>query len=182
MSLAHAILGLLQTEPMTGYDLKTQCFDTSIHYFWPADQAQIYRTLDKMVADGWAESTIEYQQDRPNRKVYRLTGAGRAELTKWLAGEHAALVYRDPFLVQIFFAEQLSNQQIVDLLTERMKKHQALLDEYRTVPLPLLEQLTADRDRTMQRLTLEFGFAFQQMYIDWLKLATEAVRKLPEKS
>lgn len=180
MSLAHAILGLLQVEPMTGYDLKTQCFDTSIRYFWPADQAQIYRTLDKMVADGWAESTIEYQQDRPNRKVYTLTQAGRAELANWLAGEHPPLIYRDPFLVQIFFAGQLSNRQIVDLLTGRMKKHQALLNEYRTVPLPPLEQLREDRESTMQRLTLEFGFAFQQMYIDWLNLAIETVQNLPD--
>src|SRR5579875_1236367 len=44
MSLTHAILGFLNRQPMTGYDLKTQCFDISVAYFWPADQAQIYRT------------------------------------------------------------------------------------------------------------------------------------------
>src|SRR5258705_13680872 len=52
MSLAHAILGMLQTRPMTGYDLKVECFDNSIAHFWQADQAQIYRTLDKLAEDG----------------------------------------------------------------------------------------------------------------------------------
>jgi len=49
MSLAYAILNTLQQKEMTGYDLKTSCFDQCIAHLWPADQAQIYRTLDKLV-------------------------------------------------------------------------------------------------------------------------------------
>src|SRR3954454_17398860 len=84
MSLTHAILGILQTQSLTGYDLKTQCFDRSIAHFWPADQAQIYRTLDKMTEQGWIESQIEFQDNRPNRKVYSITESGHAELRQWL--------------------------------------------------------------------------------------------------
>ena len=47
MSLGHAILGFLNREPMTGYDLKTRCFDDDAAHFWTADQAQVYRTLDR---------------------------------------------------------------------------------------------------------------------------------------
>ncbi|HEY9876051.1 MAG TPA: PadR family transcriptional regulator, partial [Candidatus Obscuribacterales bacterium] len=79
MSLAHAILGLLQQEEMTGYDLKTSCFDGCIAHLWPADQAQIYRTLDKLVEQGWITCTVEIQRDRPNRKVYSVTEAGASE-------------------------------------------------------------------------------------------------------
>ena len=46
MSLGHAILGFLSRRPMTGYELKTRCFDQVASHFWTADQAQIYRTLD----------------------------------------------------------------------------------------------------------------------------------------
>ena len=52
MSLKHAILGLLTIQPMTGYELKHEAFDTSIAHFWQADQSQIYRTLDRMESDG----------------------------------------------------------------------------------------------------------------------------------
>jgi len=48
MSLPHAILGFLREQPLTGYALKTQRFDVSVANFWPADQAQIYRTLDRL--------------------------------------------------------------------------------------------------------------------------------------
>ena len=67
MSLAHAILSLLQQEEMTGYDLKTTCFDQCIAHLWPADQAQIYRTLDKLVEQGRITCTVEIQLAGPNR-------------------------------------------------------------------------------------------------------------------
>src|SRR5215813_1793561 len=103
MSLAHAILGLLQQSPLTGYELKTDHFDGSIAHFWPADQAQIYRTLDKMTEQGWVESQIEFQTDRPIWKIYTTTERGRAELAHWLTTYQAIPVYREPFLIQLFF-------------------------------------------------------------------------------
>jgi hypothetical protein len=45
MSLEFAILGFLNYQPYSGYDLK-KIFDTSVRHFWPADQSQIYRTLE----------------------------------------------------------------------------------------------------------------------------------------
>jgi len=60
---------------MTGYDLKTSCFDQCIAHLWPADPAQIYRTLDKLVEQGWITWHSQIQLDRPNRKVYSVTKA-----------------------------------------------------------------------------------------------------------
>ena len=51
MKLRHAILGLLSYEPQSGYDL-SRAFASSVVNFWYADQSQIYRTLDRLEADG----------------------------------------------------------------------------------------------------------------------------------
>ena len=80
MSLEHAILGFLNSRPMTGYELK-KIFDTSVRHFWPADQSQIYRTLSRLSERGWAEMEIIKQSERPDRKVYRLTPRGRRSCT-----------------------------------------------------------------------------------------------------
>src|SRR5258707_14862615 len=116
MSLMHAILGFLSYKPQTGYDLKTEAFDDSVAHFWPADQAQIYRTLDKLTEQGLVESRIEIQQERPNRKVYQITEAGRAELEAWLQTFQPVPPHRDPFLVQLFFADELPNDAILEQL------------------------------------------------------------------
>mgnify|MGYP003565227123 CR=1 FL=1 len=55
MSLKYAILGILNAFPMTGYDLKHQAFDATVRHFWPADQSQIYRTLNRLTERGGAE-------------------------------------------------------------------------------------------------------------------------------
>jgi DNA-binding PadR family transcriptional regulator len=47
MSLEHGILGYLSMKPLAGYDIK-KLFNMSAAFFWPADQAQIYRTLKKL--------------------------------------------------------------------------------------------------------------------------------------
>ncbi|MBV8884697.1 MAG: PadR family transcriptional regulator, partial [Chroococcidiopsidaceae cyanobacterium CP_BM_RX_35] len=83
MSLAHVILGLLQQQERTGYDLKTTCFDDCIAHLWQADQAQIYRTLDKLEEQGQISCTVKIQHDRPNRKIYSVTEAGKTELVRW---------------------------------------------------------------------------------------------------
>ena len=85
MSLDYAILGFLNYQPCSGYDLK-KLFDTSVRHFWQADQSQIYRTLARLLEQGLAEQEIIEQDDRPDRKVYHITGPGRQALRNWLVG------------------------------------------------------------------------------------------------
>jgi DNA-binding PadR family transcriptional regulator len=179
MSLPHAILGLLNITAMTGYELKHQAFDSTISHFWQADQAQIYRTLNQLVEAGWVECTLEIQEERPNRKVHHITDAGRAELRRWLYLEQPLPVHREPFLVQLFFAGQLENATILQHLEKQRAAHQAILEQYRTISIPTLDDSTLDRDRTFWRLTLEMGIAMEQMYIDWLTTAIRTVQQMP---
>ena len=180
MSLPHAILGILRDQPMTGYDLKTRCFDRSIAHFWPADQAQIYRTLDRMVADGWVAGELERQESRPNRRIYHLTGAGEAELLRWLASEQGLAIIREPFLIQLFFAAPLPSATIDALLARQAELHSEKLARYEAIPLPTLDRLRDDRDLALQRLTLEWGLALERAYLDWCVLARGIVAELPE--
>ncbi|MEO8391980.1 MAG: PadR family transcriptional regulator [Chloroflexota bacterium] len=180
MSLAHAILGILQIQPMTGYDLKTQCFDRSIAHFWPADQAQIYRTLDKMNEQGWVESQIEFQENHPNRKVYSITEGGRTEFRQWLTSFQALPVYREPFLIQLFFAKGITNAAILQLIEEQVQAHRERLRQYEQVSLPTLDKVRESRELSLERLTLELGLSYEKTSLEWLQLAAKTVRALPE--
>lgn len=181
MSLAHAILGILRDRPMTGYDLKTHCFDLSIAHFWPADQAQIYRTLDRMSADGWVASDLELQAGRPNRKVYCLTAAGQEELTNWLQREQPLTAYREPFLIQLYFATELPTATIRRLLAQQRALHEQLLARYRAIPAPQIDEPTLDRDTALRFLTLDLGIALEQAQLAWLERADAIIGALPER-
>lgn len=175
MSLAHAILGLLQQEERTGYDLKISCFDGCVAHLWPADQAQIYRTLDKLVEQGWISCTLEIQRDRPNRKVYSITEGGKGELIRWLQCPQTLPTVRDPLLVQLHFAAQLPDEAIIQLLEQQLAARKEKLAECENVELPMLGDRAANREQMMQRLVLELAIRREQTYIDWLKTAIDVI-------
>lgn len=179
MSLAHTILGLLQQEEMTGYDLKTTCFDQCVAHLWPADQAQIYRTLDKLVEQGWISCSVEIQSDRPNRKVYSVTETGKAEFMRWLQRHQPLPTLREPLLVQLYFAAQLPNAAIIKLLEQQLAVRKNKLAECDHIQLPKLGDRCANREQIMQRLVLDLVIQREQTYIDWLKTAIEMIEQTP---
>ena len=83
MGLAHAILVSLSEQSGSGYELARR-FDRSIGFFWSATHQQIYRTLRAMEDDGWVAVTPVRQHGRPDKKVYTVSEAGRAELAHWI--------------------------------------------------------------------------------------------------
>ncbi len=180
MSLSHAILGLLTVMPMTGYDLKNQAFDSTVAHFWQADQAQIYRTLAAMAEAGWVESRLEIQEERPNRKVYHITEAGRAELLRWMQTEQPLPVHREAFLIQLFFGSLLSSDTLLKQIEHQREGHKERLARYTNIPMPALDDPALNRDRVFWRLTIELGIALEQTYLRWLDLCAQTVEKLEE--
>src|SRR5256885_12604547 len=102
MSLKHALLGLLTYHPMTGYEVK-QFFDSSVQHFWNAELSQIYPTLKALEEQQFVEKHVEVQENRPNRKIYEITEAGRAEFARWARVSQPPADLRDPFLIKAFF-------------------------------------------------------------------------------
>ncbi len=180
MSLAHAILGFLRRGSQTGYALKNERFDRSVAYFWPGDQTQIYKTLDKLVEQGFATSEVEIQLDRPNRKVYSITKSGKVELENWLSVPVEPPVYRDPLLVQIFFSDFVDSEAILEVLASAREKHAAILNQLQAIKIPKSGKC-ATREELSGRLTLDLGLKSKQAYVEWIDEATEAIKSLDKR-
>jgi PadR family transcriptional regulator AphA len=180
MSLKYAILGILNVIPMTGYDLKTQVFDISVQHFWPADQAQIYRTLNKLAEQGWVEAHLEPQESRPDRKVYTITEEGRAALDAWLRDYHPSMTIRDAFLVQLFFAEDLPNEELLGVIDRQIAEHEAHQAALQAIPIPPRESQPDNRRLALQHLTLDYGLALEEMTLRWLADCHATIEELPE--
>ena len=118
MSLRHALLGFLSIAPMTGYDLRKH-MEESVAHFWPADQAQIYRTLGHLASDGLVDVRTIPQEGRPDRREHSLTDAGLAELDSWLAAPVEYVPPREVFLVRLFFVGRLGTDRVRAVLEER---------------------------------------------------------------
>src|SRR5688500_3170140 len=99
MSLQHALLGVLEARPMSGYDL-VQFFDSSTGWIWAASQSQSYPTMRTVESEGLIKGDDEPRGPKLTRTVYSVTDPGRGELAQWLSTPHDPAPPRDPFLVQ----------------------------------------------------------------------------------
>jgi len=170
MSLEHAILGFLQYGPSSGYDLKA-VFDLSVQHFWPADQSQIYRTLTRLAEQGWAEREIVEGEDHPDRKVYHITETGRAALRDWLTTPLPMKGGRSAPLVQVFFAGQLPDEEILDIFRRAAEQCRAGLAQLRMIPNQcpaMIPAATSPRELFCWMLTLECGIHTSEAYLAWL--------------
>jgi PadR family transcriptional regulator, regulatory protein AphA len=185
MTLENAILGFLEREPMTGYDLKTRCFDEAAGHVWTADQAQVYRTLERLSDRGLVRSRVLPQRGRPDRRIYRITPKGRDALVAWLRQPQAAAPVRDPLLVRVFMAGDLTDTEIADLLTRARDDYQARLEALRAdaaADTPSCAGTDA-RGAALYRMTLAAAMSATRAVIDWIDDCTDRIsRGLPPAS
>jgi PadR family transcriptional regulator AphA len=183
LSLEHAILGFLTYQPFSGYALK-KFFDESVRHFWSATQSQIYRTLARMAEDGWVRMETVEQQDRPDRKVYHITAKGRTELRRWLTTPIDLPRVRHEWLTQVFFAHQLSDEEIIASFEERAEKLRHKLELLRTQGQAVVErrfaEMGSDRSRRLWQFTLDYGVSHIEWELHWIERALEELRHLPQ--
>jgi len=178
MSLEYAILGFLDYRPLSGYDLK-KVFDGSVRHFWPADQSQIYRTLARLAERGYVEQETFRGLDRPDRKEYRITAAGQEALRAWLLSPLPSQDVRIAALIQVFFAGQLSDEQVLALFERLAAAARATLAVYDQIPLPAEADAQATampRERFFWQLTLEYGIVSARMDLEWLEGVIARIR------
>jgi len=180
MSLPHALLGLINYQPSTGYDLKNK-FQKSIHFFWNAALPHIYRSLKKMEKEGWIASKVEQQSGKPNRKVYKITDKGKKELINWLAEPPEELEMRHTLLVKVFFAKQLPPERFALHLKNWREYHVNLLKQYETEVLPVIQRQSGKasyaEDANYWGMSVDYGIRHARMVIQWCDQALVDMEK-----
>ena len=179
--LTYALLGFLTYQNASGYDLK-QLMDVSTSNFWHAKQSQIYTTLKKMENDELVLSHIEPQESRPNRRVYEITEAGRADLKNWTAQPITQIESRkEKLLLKLFFSAQLDPQRILTELRLQKNLHQTQLEKYQTITKDVIAQFSASldmqEDAKLWEATRRFGELYAEMYVRWLDETIKSVEQ-----
>lgn len=170
---SFGLLGLLSIRDMSGYELAAFA-DRSLAYFWPMHRSLVYRELRRLEQGGYVSGTDVRQERVPDKRVYRLTDAGRSLLGGWVATPgFESPRYRNEFLVKLFFARFLDRAQL-----------QALLDDYKQA----VELDLADLEATVKKLddipegffgqlVARHGVYTRQAMLEWIAQVEEALRE-----
>ena len=165
---AYVILGMLSFGPRTGYEIKS-LVDVSTRFFWAASYGQIYPELRRLEREGLIEG-----EDAPNggreRRVYRLTGAGREALEQWLLGPTVTIELRDESLLRLFFADALPHEQALQLLEGRKRGHEQYLETLRAI------DARPGEDPPFVDLVLRWGIDFNEWGAKWCEEQLQRLR------
>jgi PadR family transcriptional regulator, regulatory protein AphA len=172
--LKYAILGFLNYRPMTGYDIE-QWMKVSTGHFWHARISQIYTTLKGLEADQLVISHIEPGDGKPDRRVYNLTDAGRADLLHWLNEPIVEPeVKKDTLLLKLFFGLPAGKVALLTQLRLQFELHKSQKQVYaeqspREMLRFLSDQPELAEHALLWELTRRYGEMYEETYMRWLE-------------
>ncbi|KAF4408801.1 MULTISPECIES: PadR family transcriptional regulator [Streptomyces] len=181
MALRHAVLAALLDEELSGYQL-AKAFDLGVANFWHALPQQLYAELARLERDGLVTGRDVVQDTRPTKRLFRVTGAGLAELDRFTASASKPSFLRDDLAVMVQAADHVDAGRLIERLTERAAVARAKTELFGT----LLRTMRGDRseeeflrhgERIGPYLTCLRGLAFEQGNHDWCERTIAVLRE-----
>jgi len=177
MSVRHGLLAVLNRRSMHGYELRKELVD-ELGPDWNVNYGQIYSTLERLVRDGLCvQSETVSVVDAPDRKLYTVTPAGRAELRSWfLTPTDGAEAGRDELFAKIALGltGDVDVEQVIQAQRKGLLRRIGLLTG-------LKEQLDPELDLTAM-LQVDLSIAKTDAIIRWLDTAEAKILKVATSS
>ena len=170
---AYVVLGMIATGRRSGYAMSRTAKEATRH-FWATSDGQIYPQLKSLADEGYITGERESQGGR-ERVVYSLTAKGREALDEWLnSGGRTHFELRDEGLLRLFFAEELSVDQLRAQIEVMRRRHRRAIEH--------LEDLRPKAgDMACAHLTLRYGLDLHAFSIDWYdRLDAELAERPPD--
>jgi DNA-binding PadR family transcriptional regulator len=156
---AYVILGMVSTEPRSGYEIKA-VVDNSVRFFWAASYGQIYPELKRLSEAGLVEGSDVPRGER-KRTVYAITADGEAELVAWLRQPPQTAEMREEGLLKLFFSGVLPPEEAVATLRAMREDRLALAARLRG-----MEQEALEKD-PFSLMVLQGGIEYNEWFADW---------------
>ncbi|HTV06280.1 MAG TPA: PadR family transcriptional regulator [Acidobacteriaceae bacterium] len=165
--LGFALLGLLEQQPMSGYDLR-KIFASSAMGSFSDSPGAIYPALGRLEERGLVRGTLEGSSGLRRRRVYRVTPKGAAAFKAWLkkpVTRDDVVRHSNHLMLRFAFMDlSLGAEHAVRFL----RQLSAELKGY----LPGLRGYLAAQGSEMplsSRLALEFGMQQYKTLLKWAK-------------
>ncbi|MGW6688127.1 PadR family transcriptional regulator [Streptomyces sp. NPDC054961] len=177
MALRHAVLAALLDEELSGYQL-AKSFDTGVANFWHALPQQVYAELAKLEEGGLIAGREVVQDTRPNKRLFKVTVAGLAELERFTATTTKPVAIRDDLLVKVQAAEIVDTQELIAQLAQRITFAQAKVELFEALLRTMRGERTEEEflrhgARIGPYLTCLRGLEFERANGAWYERTTK---------
>jgi hypothetical protein len=132
-----------------------------------------------MERNGWLSSERVIQDEKPNKRIYSITSAGKNELDKWLDAPEAdiseAMTVRSAFLMRVFFAGETDDEEALCMIRAFRAKTLEAAAKLGTVPDSITEYGKAVGNSSLRtkywKLAALFGEIFYRAETEWAEKA-----------
>ncbi len=128
MDVKTLCLGVLTLGDASGYEIRKQFEEGPFAHFFDASYGSIYPALGRLLKDDLVSVTEHAQNGKPDKKVYRLTPAGKKAFVDALSEDPTPDKFRSEFLVRFFFAELMSADQLEAVYGQYQSHFQGMAD------------------------------------------------------
>ncbi|MDF2844092.1 MAG: putative transcriptional regulator [Herbinix sp.] len=166
----YIILGLLNHEDLSGYDIKKRA-DYMISSFWEVGYGQIYPTLARLEKDELVTKRTSEETKGPERNLYSITEAGRITLTEWLKLPEQKEYTKYEILLKLFFGSLVSVEDSTNRIEAFKIRHTQNLKMIEMFKANLESVLGEQQDHIFYYITVLFGQHLYKAYLDWAEEA-----------
>ena len=171
---------MLGVRDMSGYDMKRN-FETYMSSFWSESYGQIYPVLKTLLAEEKARSEIQKTAGKPDRSVYALTEAGRAELQDWLQQPADTEIERNETVLKVLFGNHAETQVTIAHLEKFISLRQAMLDGSALYKNYAQTDLNEEPATPYVLMATAYVTAMNQAALTWAESCIGELRKMEEK-
>ena len=174
-TLEYALLGLLESAPMSGYDV-SRFFATTPLVHFSSSPGALYPALKRLEQRELVTAALDTTTEARPRRVYSLTEAGRTSLDVWLhqpvTRDELVRDGRVPLLRFSLAEGHLSAAEIIAYLEGFRREVTGYLDELRDYC-----ERTAGGYSLPARLALAHGLKAYECHAAWIDYALEEVKR-----
>jgi PadR family transcriptional regulator, regulatory protein AphA len=175
------LLGILDAEASSGYDIKKKV-ENEIGHYYRISNSQIYPTLKKLLELGYATFLVERNDGKPDRKVYSVTESGRAVFREWLK---RPVDYQNPggneLLLKIYFGPITDIGRNIELIS----RHREIQAEMYRVYIDIEKNYFTGKMDSAQMyysfITLVHGLMLTQASMAWCDEAIALLKDMETK-
>lgn len=166
--LQYIILGLLENEKKTGYDLK-RLFETEIGELGAAKHSQIYLELKHLETQGYITSETALYINKLEKTYYTITEKGKELFTEWLKLPTDTLPsIKDEFVLKLYFIRNKDDERIHDMLLKQYSLRASKLAHLQERKVQLFSSEEEIRNNYGHFMILNLAIERETTYVSWL--------------
>lgn len=158
------ILGILNENPATGYEIKEK-FSSIFSNFYNASFGSIYPILHKLTESGKVVFEIVEQNGKPDKKVYSITDRGRKDFAEYLHNPVEPRKIKSDFMVHLFYSGDLSKTERENLINTEINEQLNGIKELQS----LRKSLNLSEITKYQLFTLDLGIKQRKLMLKELE-------------